>query len=57
MAYQYRGRVEELEDANEELTKFNDTQNMLMRALMSEPSMRDLMSKIMSQAEANEKKE
>lgn len=57
LAYQYRGRVEELEEANEELTKSNGTQNMLMKALMSEPSMRDLMSKIMSQTEANENKE
>ncbi len=55
LAYQYRGRVEELEDANEELTKSNDTQNMLMKALMTEPSVRDLMSKMMAQA--NEKKE
>jgi integrase len=57
LVYQYRGRVEELEDVTEELTKSNDTQNMLMRALMSEPSVRDLMGKIMAQTEANEKKE
>ncbi|AFV22350.1 hypothetical protein Mpsy_0137 [Methanolobus psychrophilus R15] len=57
LAYQYRGRVEELEDTNEELAKSNNTQNMLVRALMSEPYVRDLMSKIMSQTEANKKKE
>ncbi len=57
LVYQYRGRVGELEEANKELTKSSETQNILMTALMSEPSVRDLMSKIMAQTQANERKE
>jgi hypothetical protein len=54
LAYQYKGRVSELEEVNEELAKSNDTQSKLMDAFMSDPSIRDLMSKIMEQSEAQD---
>jgi integrase len=54
LAYQYKGRAAELEEKNEELTKSYETQNKLMDAFMSDPSIRDLMSKIMEQTEAKE---
>ncbi|TQD23586.1 site-specific integrase [Methanolobus vulcani] len=54
LAYQYKGRVAELEEVNEELAKSNDTQSKLMNAFMSDPSIRDLMSKIMKQTEAQD---
>jgi len=54
LAYQYKGRVAELEEVNEELTKSNDTQSKLMNAFMSDPSIRDLMSKIMEETEVQD---
>jgi integrase len=54
LAYQYKGRVAELEEVNEELAKSNDTQSKLMNAFMSDPSIRDLMSKIMEKTEAQD---
>lgn len=55
LAYQYKGRAAELEEENNELSKSCETQSTLINTLMSNPSIRDLMSKLMEQTE--EKKE
>lgn len=56
LRYHYKGLAAELGEANEELTQSNETQNKLMDVLMSDPSVRELMSKIVKQTETQEEK-
>ncbi|WP_342306525.1 tyrosine-type recombinase/integrase [Methanolobus sp. ZRKC5] len=52
LAYQDKGRATDLEEEKEKLIKSNETQKKLVDAFMSDPSIRELMGKIMEQTEA-----